>query len=289
MDKNKLGLTYGFAAYIIWGLFPLYWPLLKPANPVEIVSHRAVWTSIFCLLVLAFQRELRKTFQLVRKSKTLITLFFSSVMISINWLVYIWAVNNDHVVEAALGYYINPLINIAFGVILLSERMRKLQWSAVGIAAIGVIVLTIDYGRFPWIAFALATSWGTYGFLKKQLGLGALQGLALETLITFIPYLWYLTRIDGQFGHDGKLTVLLATAGIITAIPLLLFNGAATRLPYSTMGLLQYITPTLQFACGVWVFHESMPTARWFGFFAIWIALFCLAFDLFKSSNTINN
>lgn len=210
-------------------------------------------------------------------------------MISTNWLVYIWAINHDHVVEAALGYYITPLINIAFGIFLLNERMRKLQWGAVGVATIGVIVLTIDYGRLPWIALALATSWGLYGFLKKKVNLGALQGLTLETLIFFIPYFWYLTSIDGQFGKSAKLTILLASAGIITAIPLLLFNGAATRLPYSAMGLLQYITPTLQFACGVWVFHEAMPTARWIGFFAIWIALAFLALDLFKSSNTINN
>jgi chloramphenicol-sensitive protein RarD len=289
VNNNKLGLTYGLAAYIIWGLFPLYWPLLKPATSLEIVAHRSVWTAIFCLLVLAFSKQLISTFKLIRSSRNLITLIAASIMISINWLVYIWAVNHDHVTEAALGYYINPLINIALGVILLRERMRKLQWSAVAIASIGVLVLTIDYGRFPWIAFALATSWGTYGFLKKNLGLGALQGLGLETLVTVLPYFWYLTTIQGNFGHSTKLTILLAASGVVTAIPLLFFNGAANRLPYSTMGLLQYITPTLQFACGVWVFHEAMPIARWVGFFVIWIALICLAFDLFRSSDAVND
>lgn len=282
-------MIYAVAAYGIWGLFPLYWPLLKPANAFEIVSHRAVWTSFFCFLILAFSRKLKETFRLIRNSKVILTLATSSLMISINWLVYIWAVNNNHVVEAALGYYINPLLNISLGVILLREKMRKLQWVSVAIATAGVIVLTVDYGRFPWIAFALATSWGTYGILKKQLGLAALQGLALETLISFIPYFYYLTRIDGEFGKSTHLTVLLISAGIVTAIPLLFFNGAATRLPYSTIGLLQYLTPTLQFSCGVWVFHESMPTVRWVGFFIIWAALILLALDLIKSSNSIND
>ena len=212
----------------------------------------------------------------------------ASALISINWLVYIWATNNGHVVEAALGYYINPLIIIAFGVLLLKEKMRKLQWIAVGIGALGVLVLTIDYGRLPWIALTLAISWGSYGLIKKQLNLGAVEGLAIETLISFIPYTGYLIYLasngQGQWGHKPGLTILLTAAGAITAIPLLLFNGSATRLPYSTIGLLQYITPTLQFSIGVWVRHESMPAARWIGFLVIWGALVALAIDLTKNS-----
>lgn len=274
-------------------MFPLYWPLLEPANPLEIVSHRAVWTLIFCIIVLAITHALKSTIVTLKRPKVTIKLFLASILISINWLVYIWATNNGHVVEASLGYYINPLIIIAFGVILLKEKMRQLQWVAVSIATVGVIILTVDYGRLPWIALGLALSWGTYGLVKKQLGLGALEGLAIETMIAFIPYCGYLLFIgskgEGQFGHEIGLTALLISAGAVTAIPLLLFNGSTTRLPYSTIGLLQYITPTIQFSIGVWVNHEAMPTARWVGFIFIWLALITLAGDLLKSSRTVND
>ena len=281
------------SAYVLWGLFPLYWPLLQPANPLEIVSHRAVWTMIFCIIVLAVTHALKSTLATFKRPKVAVKLLTTTILISINWLVYIWATNNGHVVEASLGYYINPLIIIAFGVILLKEKMRRLQWAAVSIATVGVIILTVDYGRLPWVALALALSWGTYGLVKKQLGLGALEGLAIETMISFIPYCGYLIFIgakgEGQFGHGIGLTTLLFSAGAITAIPLLLFNGSTNRLPYSTIGLLQYITPTLQFSIGVWVNHEAMPTARWVGFIFIWLALMTLAGDLIKSSRTVDN
>ena len=274
-------------------MFPLYWPLLEPANPLEIVSHRAVWTLVFCIIVLAISHALKSTLATFKRPKVAIKLFLASILISINWLVYIWATNNGHVVEASLGYYINPLIIIAFGVILLKEKMRQLQWVAVAIATVGVIILTVDYGRLPWVALGLALSWGTYGLVKKQLGLGALEGLAIETMIAFIPYCGYLIFIgskgEGQFGNEIGLTALLISAGAVTAIPLLLFNGSTTRLPYSTIGLLQYITPTIQFSIGVWVNHEAMPTARWVGFIFIWLALITLASDLLKSSRTVDN
>ena len=274
-------------------MFPLYWPLLEPANPLEIVSHRAVWTLVFCIIVLAVTHALKSTLATFKRPKVVIKLFLASILISINWLVYIWATNNGHVVEASLGYYINPLIIVAFGVILLKEKMRQLQWVAVSIATVGVIILTVDYGRLPWVALGLALSWGTYGLVKKQLGLGALEGLAIETMIAFIPYCGYLLFIgskgEGQFGNEIGLTALLISAGVATAIPLLLFNGSTTRLPYSTIGLLQYITPTIQFSIGVWVNHEAMPTARWVGFIFIWLALITLAGDLLKSSRTVDN
>ena len=229
-------------------------------------------------------------FSLMFTKKIFIRLVIASALISVNWLVYIWATNHGHVVEAALGYYINPLFIIAFGVVLLKEELRKLQWVAVGLGAIGVLVLTIDYGRLPWIALTLATSWGSYGLIKKRLNLGALEGLAIETLISFIPYAGFLIYLasqgTGQWGQKPSLTILLTAAGAVTAIPLLLFNGAATRLPYSTLGLLQYITPTLQFSIGVWINHESMPTARWIGFIIIWFALFALATDLVKQTKS---
>jgi len=293
LSKNKTGLLFGVGAYTIWGLLPLYWPLLVPASPLEIVSHRAVWTLVFCILVLAATRALKSTLATLRRPMMAVKLFLTSILVSINWLVYIWATNNGHVVEASLGYYINPLIIIGFGVILLKEKMRPLQWIAVAIASIGVLVLTIDYGRLPWVAFALAISWGSYGLVKKQLGLGALEGLAIETFISSFFYLGYLIYIgnqgSGQFGHHLGLTLLLVSAGAITAIPLLLFNGSTTRLPFTTIGLLQYITPTLQFSVGVWIRHEDMPTARWIGFFIIWLALTTLALDLIKSSRAVDN
>jgi chloramphenicol-sensitive protein RarD len=293
LSKNKLGLLFGISAYSLWGAFPLYWPLLEPANPLEIVSHRAVWTLVFCFIVLAVTKALKSTLATLKRPKIAAKLFLTSLLISINWLVYIWATNNGHVVEASLGYYINPLIIIGFGVILLKEKMRPLQWAAVTIATIGVLVLTIDYGRLPWIALTLAVSWGSYGLIKKQLGLGALEGLAIETFISGFFYLGYLIYIGnkgtGQFGHHWGLTLLLMSAGAITAIPLLLFNGSATRLPFTTIGLLQYITPTLQFSVGVWIRHEDMPTARWVGFLIIWVSLTTLAFDLVKSSRSVDN
>jgi rarD protein len=293
LSKNKLGLLFGVSAYSLWGAFPLYWPLLEPANPLEIVSHRAVWTLVFCFIVLAATKALKSTLVTLKRPTVAIKLFLSSLLISINWLVYIWATNNEHVVEASLGYYINPLIIIGFGVIFLKEKMRSLQWAAVAIASIGVLVLTFDYGRLPWIALALAVSWGSYGLIKKQLGLGALEGLTIETLISSVFYLAYLIYLGnqgvGQFGQSWGLTVLLISAGAVTAIPLLLFNGSTNRLPFTTIGLLQYITPTLQFSIGVWVLNEDMPTARWIGFLIIWAALVTLAIDLIKSSRTVNN
>jgi len=293
LNHHKTGLLFGVSAYVLWGAFPLYWPLLEPASALEIVSHRAVWTLVFCFVVLAITKSLKNTLVTMKRPRVAATLFLTSILISINWLVYIWATNNGHVVEASLGYYINPLIIIAFGIVLLKEKMRPLQWTAVGIASLGVLVLTIDYGRLPWVALALAISWGSYGVVKKQLGLGALEGLAIETLIASLPYLLYLIYIGnkgtGQFGHGVGITILLISAGAITAIPLLLFNGSTTRLPLTVIGLLQYITPTIQFSIGVWIRHEDMPTARWIGFIIIWIALTTLAIDLVKSSRAVNN
>ena len=274
-------------------MFPLYWPLLEPANALEIVSHRAVWTLVFCFIVLAATKALSSTLATLKRPTVAVKLFLSSLLISVNWLVYIWATNNEHVVEASLGYYINPLIIIGFGVIFLKEKMRPLQWAAVSIATLGVLVLTFDYGRLPWIALALAVSWGSYGLIKKQLGLGALEGLAIETFISSFFYLAYLIYIGnqgtGQFGQSWGLTALLISAGAVTAIPLLLFNGSTNRLPFTTIGLLQYITPTLQFSIGVWVLNEDMPTARWIGFLIIWAALVTLAIDLIRSSRAVNN
>ena len=295
-DKAKvrsLGLLFGVSAYTLWGLFPIYWPLLKPANPLEIVSHRAVWTLVFCFIILALTKSLKSTLSLLKHPKIVAGLFLSSILISINWIIYIYAANNEHVVEAALGYYINPIVVIATGVIVLKEKMRPLQWVAVGVATIGVGVLTIDYGRLPWIALGLALSWGSYGLVKKQLGLGALEGLSIETLLSSGAYLGYLIWLgnsgEGHFTYSLTLTLLLIGGGAVTAIPLLLFNGSTNRLPLTLVGLLQYITPTIQFCIGVWYYHEDMPTARWVGFFIIWVALMSLAIDLVKSGRSVDH
>jgi chloramphenicol-sensitive protein RarD len=293
LKNTKTGLLFGVTAYVLWGLFPLYWPLLEPAGALEIVGHRAVWSLVFCVIALSITKAIKPALATMRRPKVFIKLVAATGLISVNWIVYIWATNNGHVVEASLGYYINPIIMIAIGIILLKEKMRKLQWVSVSIAALGVLVLTIDYGRLPWVALALALSWGTYGFIKKQLGLGALEGLGIETAIAAPFYLAYLTWIgvegSGHFGSGIGLTLLLIGSGVVTAIPLLLFNGAGNRLPYTVIGLLQFITPTLQFSIGVWVRHEDMPTARWAGFLIIWVALVVLATDLVRSSRTVDN
>jgi chloramphenicol-sensitive protein RarD len=290
---RSLGLLFGVSAYSLWGLFPIYWPLLEPANPVEIVSHRAVWTLVFCFIVLWITKALKSTLSLLKRPKIVAGLFLGSILISINWIIYIYAATSGHVVEASLGYYINPIVVIATGVLILKEKMRPLQWVSVGVATLGVAVLTVDYGRLPWIALGLAFSWGGYGLVKKQLGLGALEGLSIETLISSGAYLAYLIWLgnqgEGQFGVSWKITLLFIGGGAITAIPLLLFNGATNRLPLTLIGLLQYITPTIQFSIGVWYFREDMPAARWIGFVIIWIALVALALDLVKSGRAVDH
>ena len=293
MRYNKKGVLFGISAHTLWGLFPLYWPFLHVASPLEIVSNRAVWSLVFCFIFLAFGKKLFSTLKLLKNWKVVKTLFISACLISINWIVYIYAVNNGKVVQAALGYYINPLVVISIGTIFLKEKLTKLQWWAIGLAAFGAVVLTIDSGSIPWIAFALAGSWGTYGYVKKQLGLESLVGLAIETLIALPFYGGYVIYIQshgtGHLGASTKLTLLLIGAGLFTAIPLLLFNGAVIRVPYSIMGIFQYLTPTLTFIIGVWVKHEAMPIGRWIGFFIIWIALMALGYDLFKSGSSTYN
>ena len=290
---RSLGLLFGVSAYTLWGLFPIYWPLLEPANPLEIVSHRAVWTLVFCFIILWLTKTLKSTLALLKRPKIVAGLFLGSILISINWIIYIYAATSGHVVEASLGYYINPIVVIATGVLILKEKLRPLQWVSVGVATLGVAVLTLDYGRLPWIALGLAFSWGGYGLVKKQLGLGALEGLSIETLISSGAYLAYLIWLgnqgEGQFGVSWKITLLFIGGGAVTAIPLLLFNGATNRLPLTLIGLLQYITPTIQFSIGVWYFNEDMPAARWIGFVIIWIALVALAFDLVKSGRTVDH
>ncbi len=292
MTRYRTGLVYGVAAYVIWGLLPLYWGAMGKTKAFEIISHRAVWSLLVCFIALAFRKEFRSAFKALKNPRTLALLALTSGLLSANWAIYIWSVTVNRVVEASLGYYITPLVNVAFGVFMLREKMRPLQWAAVSVAAIGVAALTFDFGHLPWIALGLAVSWGLYSVIKKSLPVTALQGLTVETLIAMFPTLTYLSMLqingDAAFGNSLWLSLGLAGAGIMTVAPLLFFNGSTVRLPLSVVGLLQYITPTIMFIIGVTVNGEAMPLARWIGFFAIWVALIFLGSDLWKSGRASN-
>jgi chloramphenicol-sensitive protein RarD len=216
--------------------------------------------------------------------RTLLTLALAAVIIAVNWLTYIWGVNNGHVVETSLGYFINPLVTVIFGVLIFAERLRAAQWTAVGVAAVAVVILTVDYGRLPWIALTLAVSFAIYGVLKKKSGVGAVEGLTVETAVLFLPAVGFLLLSEaggtGTFGHAGAVNaLLLAGTGVVTAVPLLLFAGAAQRIPLSMIGILQYLAPTLQFLFGVLVFHEPVPPVRLAGFVLVWVALAVFTVD----------
>jgi chloramphenicol-sensitive protein RarD len=284
MPDLKRGVLFGVAAYAMWGLFPLYWPLLKPSGALEILAHRIAWSLVAVVAILAVRRHWSWFRDLLKQPKKLILLALAAFFVTINWGTYIYGVNTGHVVESALGYFINPLVSVLFGVVLLRERLRPLQWTAVGFGALAVLVLAFDYGRLPWIALTLAFSFGIYGLIKKTANVGAAESLTVETLILLPPAVAYLVYLEttGQatFGHsDPGHALLLAGAGVITAIPLLLFTASAIRVPLSTIGLLQYIAPILQFAVGVLIVKETMPPSRWIGFSIVWLALAFFTYD----------
>ncbi|MDQ2838035.1 MAG: EamA family transporter RarD [Actinomycetota bacterium] len=281
---DRKGLVYGISAYLMWGLFPLYWPLLRPAGAVEILAHRMLWSLISMALLVTVLRGWSGVRRIAADRAKLIRLATAAVLVSVNWGIYIWGVNNGHVIETSLGYFINPLLTILLGVLVLSERLSRMQWLAVGIASLAIVVLTLDYGRLPWIALSLAASFAGYGFLKKQVNVGAVESLTIEASVLAGPALITLAVLAGQseltFGRHGPgNALLLAGTGVVTAIPLVLFGAGATRLPLSTMGLLQYLTPVLQFAVGVGIRHEPLPPARLAGFALVWVALAVLTVD----------
>ena len=293
MTKVNKGLLFGVSAYIIWGLLPLYWKLVEEAGAYEILAHRGIWSLLICISLLALRKQLKSAYVMVRSSRTLSLLFLASGLLTINWGVYIWSVTVNRVVEAALGYYITPLINVTFGVLLLREKLRPSQWIAVALAAAGVVILTLGYGSLPWIALVLAISWGSYSLIKKSLNLGALETLSLETLFAFLPNLVFLLIIQGngsaEFGSTWTISLLLFGAGAATVIPLLLFNGSTTRLPLSTVGLLQYITPTIMFFIGIFINNEDISMTKVIGFAFIWLALAVLSRDLYRSSRPLDD
>ena len=288
MNRNGSGIAYGAGAYVIWGLLPLYWRALDRASAFEVVAHRAIWSLLACAVLLAYQKQLRATFNLIRNGRSFALLALTSLLLSLNWGIYIWAVSVDRVVEAALGYYITPLVAVSFGVLILKEKLRKSQIISVILATVGVIILTATYGHVPVVALGLALSWGSYTLFKKRLNAGALETLSIETFVAFFPniiFLFYLlNKNEAQFGQDLPFSLALASAGLFTVIPLLMFNAAATRLPLTTTGLLQYITPSIMFLVGIIVFHEPLPLSKVVGFIFIWTALAFLGTDLVKSS-----
>lgn len=291
MPDLRRGVLFGIAAYTMWGLFPLYWPLLKPSGAVEILAHRMVWSLVAVVAVLAVRRHWSWFRELARQPRKLVLLAIGAVVITVNWGTYIYAVNTGHVVESALGYFINPLVSVLFGVLVLRERLRPLQWTAVGFAALAVVVLTVDYGRLPWIALTLAVSFGVYGLVKKQANVAATESLAVETLVLLLPALGYLIYLEfaggATFGQEGAgHALLLVGAGIITAVPLIFFGAAAIRVPLSTVGVLQYIAPILQFVVGVTIAGEVMPPSRWIGFSIVWLALAIFTYDSFRAART---
>ena len=272
------GILSAALAFFLWGLFPLYFHALQAVPPLQILAHRMLWSLLFLLIVLAIRRQWA-WLAIVRQPRVLASFVASAFLLSANWLVYIWSVNNGHVIEASLGYFITPLVNIMFGFVLLKERLRPGQWGAVGIAALGVAWLAWQTGAVPWIALALAASFGAYGLMRKTAALGALEGLTLETMVLFPLAAAYVAWLSWH-GQNAFITtpsdstrLLLIAAGPLTAIPLLLFAAGARKIPLSVLGLLQYLAPTLQFLLGVWVFHEAFSRERLVGFAVIWAAL----------------
>jgi chloramphenicol-sensitive protein RarD len=281
-DSRRTGLLYGAGAYIWWGLCPGFFPLLLPAGSLEVLAHRYVWTAVFLVVVLIFARRLGDIRRLDRRAWLLLAA--ASVLIGINWGTYIFAVSHGHVVDAALGYFINPLVSVALGVLVLRERIHRLQLVALAIAVAAVVVLTTQVAGVPVIALALASSFGTYGLVKKVVRADPRVSVAVESLLALPVVGAYLIALQvmgtAHFtGYGAGHTVLMVLAGPVTAIPLLLFAAAAQRLPLITLGLLQYLNPALQMAWGVLVGHEEMPTARWVGFALIWVALVVLTID----------
>ena len=288
-SERRLGTLAGLSAYSLWGLFPLVFHRLRSVGAVEILFHRVVWSFVVVVGILVVRRD-RGWFDSVRaRPGALSRLAGAGALIALNWLVYIWSVNHDHVVEAALGYYINPLITVALGIVVFGEQLRRLQVVALGFGAASVVVLTIAYGRVPWIALVLAVSFAGYGFLKKAVPVGATTSLAVETMVllpfALVGMVVLQARGDAAFGHGSvPRDLLLVSLGVVTAVPLLLFGTAATRIPLSMLGLLQYLTPTLQLICGVAVLGEPMPPERLAGFVLVWIALGVLAADALGSA-----
>jgi chloramphenicol-sensitive protein RarD len=284
----NIGIFYAFGALILWGLLPIFWKSIQAVPAFEILCHRMVWSLLFLLIILGFRNHWSWINAAIRDRKILITFLGSASLITINWFTYIWAVNSAHIVEASLGYFINPLVYVVLGVIFLRERLRLFQWIAVGIAAVAVLYLTIAHGGFPWISFILAITFAFYGLIRKIAALGTIEGLTMETAIMFFPALATIVYLQstgkGSFAQNGNMqTFLLVFAGVVTAFPLLLFAAAARRIDLSALGIMLYIAPTIQFLIGIFVYKESFGVTKLIGFTIIWVALAIYTIDSLKA------
>ncbi len=278
------GISLGLSAYLIWGLVPIYWPHLQPATPLEILAHRVVWSLLFVVVVISATGKIKTTLAVLANKRSLCLLAIASVLIATNWGLFIWASVNGHILDSALGYYVTPLVSVGLGVFFLKEKLRPLQWVAIAIAGIAVIYLATAHGKVPYVAVGLAASFGVYGYVKKLANVPAIESLAVETLVLFPLALGYLLWLgqhgNGTFGsHSLGHSFWLVSSGVVTAVPLILFSASAIRVPLSTIGLLQYVGPSVQFIVGLWYFHEHMPTSRLVGFLLTWLALVILTYD----------
>lgn len=274
----KKGILLAVSAYLFWGLLPIYWKSIQSVPSLEIIGHRIVWAFLFLLIIQIFRNRWSRIRIKLKEKKTRLIFAATTCLIGFNWFLYVWAVNSGYIVETSLGYFINPLVSVFLGVLILRESLRSFQWLAIAIAAAGVLYMTFLYGIFPWIALTLGFSFGLYGLLRKIGALDAIDGLTFETGMLFLPALVYLILLEsegfGAFAHNSlRITVLLSMAGVVTALPLILFAAAVRRIPLSMMGILQYILPTMLFVLGIFVYKETFSVERLIGFFFIWIAL----------------
>jgi chloramphenicol-sensitive protein RarD len=292
MSQARRGFAFAVVAYLCWGLFPLYWKLLRPSAPIEILAHRIVWSFALLAVAVVVARGWRRLAGLSRRPAQVALIGACALLIGVNWGSYIYGVNADRVVETSLGYFINPLVTVLLGVLVLRERLRPAQWLAIGVGGVAVGVLTMDYGQVPYLALVLATTFGLYGLAKKRLAVPAVDGLTVESAILLGPAVAYLVLLASAGGAtfptvSGGHTLLMVLAGLVSTGPLLLFAGAANRIPLSTIGLLQYLAPILQLGCGVLVFGEPMPPARLAGFALVWLALLVFTWDGLRNSRNV--
>ena len=290
-QRRRAGLLNGAGAYLLWGFLPLYFSALAPAGSLEILAHRIVWCLLVCAVLLAITRGYTTVWSVLRSPRSTGLLTAASILVGINWLGFLLGVELGRVVKVSLGYYINPLITILLGVIFLREKLRPLQWAAVAVAVVAVLVISVGYGSVPWLGLLVATTFGGYGLVKNRVGgaVGAVSGLSIETLILFVPalafILWATAAGQSTFTTEGSWhIVLMLMLGPATAVPLLLFSAAARRIPLSWVGMLQFMTPTMQFITGVWILGEEMSPARWTGFAIIWIACTLFIVDMVRAS-----
>jgi len=280
---NK-GVVYGIAAYALWGALPIYWKALKSVRPEEILCHRTIWSLFFLLGLLIYEKRVRSLLAKLNL-KTVLLFALTGAILFLNWYLFIWAVNNDHILDSSLGYFINPMVSVLLGIAFLRERPSRWQWVAIGLVGVAIVVLTLGYGVFPWIAIVLAVTFGIYGYLRKIAVLGSLEGLSLEVTVLFVPALLFLLYLEkhghAAFGHaSGSITFLLVMAGVATPLPLLLFAMAARRITLTHLGFLQYISPTSQLILGVALYGEKLPHFRAIGFALVWVSIVVYTIDI---------